>query len=88
MKQPISTAPRDGTVVLLFGGETDEQPYLKTHNVDTRRPVTGFWVEELCEGHYATWESEEPDDWWAMCFWDGKWRTGYINPTHWMEIPK
>ena len=75
--QPIETAPRDGTWVLIAGGRTTEDDYNST-GVLTTRPVTAFWSEPL-------WEEDAE---WAFCFWDGDWREGYLNPTHWMPLPQ
>lgn len=81
--QPIDTAPRDGTWILLCGGETSEDDYLSV-GVPISRPVVGrfIWDEDF-NGIY-------PDkfyDTWDICYWDGEWRTQYENPTHWMPLP-
>lgn len=67
----ISTAPKDGTWVLLSGGKTDEDCYAGDE-VNQERPITGFY-EHGCG--------------WAYDFWDGEWRSWYEKPTHWMPIP-
>lgn len=75
--QPIETAPKDGTWVLLCGGKTTEDDYMKT-GVRVERPVVAFWKKDiyLC------------DCYWAYTFWDGMWRDEYENPTHWMTLPE
>ena len=72
--QPISTAPKDGTWILLAGGETDEDDDFADSNVQKSRPVTAFWDESY--------------DVWQFCYWDMNWRSGYKNPTHWMPLPE
>lgn len=69
--QPIETAPKDGTWVLLSGGKTTEYDYCNDH-VRLDRPVTAFWSEE---------------NGWAFCYWDGMWREAYKDPTHWCRLP-
>lgn len=78
--RPIETAPKDGTWVLLRGGETTE--YDAPDAISEKmvaRPVTAFYLRE--KGWHA-WEG------WAVSFWDSAWRTAYNNPTHWMPIPE
>lgn len=70
---PIEDAPKDGTWVLLFGGETTEEDYLKEGVLKTR-PVVAFFNKD-CMG-------------WSFCYWDGAWREGYENPTHYTPLPK
>ena len=74
--QPIETAPKDGTWVLLFGGKTSEDDYMRT-GVLIERPVTAFWNNSECY-----------DEYWAFAFWDGDWREEYSDPTHWMPLPE
>ena len=75
--QPIDTAPRDGTVILLAGGRTDENDYKNEIPKYLSRPVTGFW-------------DPPKDEWdkggWLITYWDGAWRTGYNTPRYWMPI--
>lgn len=77
--KPIETAPRDGTVILIRGGETDEDMYSENDHGRFRalcsRPVTAFWLGN--DFHPG----------WAIGFWDGDWRTYYENPSEWMPIP-
>ena len=77
--QDISTAPRDGTWILLCGGRTDEDFYLRDEPEAQSRIVSAFWLlSPRGDG-----DGEE----WSVGFWDGSWRTGYENPTHWMPLP-
>ena len=79
--QPIETAPRDGTFILLVGGSTDEDFYLlDTAPECCKRPVVGMFKEQ-------SFRDPEDGDYWAYDFWDGDWRSHYINPTHWMPLP-
>ncbi len=70
--QPIDTAPKDGTWVLLCGGNTNEYDFddemLPCHS----RPVVAHW---------------NGSDW-AYGYWDGAWRSCYEKPTHWMPTPE
>ena len=70
--QPIETAPKDGTWVLLSGGRTTEIESLYW-KVPLDRPVTAFWEEGMGR--------------WAFCYWDGMWRETYEHPTHWCPLP-
>jgi hypothetical protein len=70
--QPIETAPKDGTWVLLCGGETTEDTFRTDLDAShTRRPVVGRWEQG-----------------WVYDFWDGDWRSGYDDPTHWQPLPE
>lgn len=78
--QPIETAPKDGTVILLCGGEddplnTDAHPNEALHT----RPVTGWW------GRVVEWD--EADTIWRYCSYDSGIYGEYKNPTHWMPLP-
>ena len=70
--QPIESAPKDGTWVLLCGGITDEDD---CGGVTVHRPVVAFYGESFYE-----------DGWW-FSYWDSDWRTDYNGPTHWMRLP-
>jgi len=73
--QPIATAPRDGTWVLLAGGECDydEESDAKT------RPVVGQW-SNYRNGSQIGWH-------WQFAWYDGGYYGEYENPTHWMPLP-
>jgi hypothetical protein len=73
--QPIETAPRDGTWVLLSGGECDhdEESDAKT------RSVVGQW-SNYCNGSTVDWH-------WQFAWYDGGYYGEYKKPTHWMPLP-
>lgn len=72
--QPIETAPRDGTFIILCGGKRDNYSPIEQEN----SPVVGRWQK---------WPN--PDSCcWVYAFWDSDWRSEYINPTHWMPLPE
>jgi hypothetical protein len=52
--QHMDHAPRDGTWILLFGGQTSEDD-----NVNINRPVTAFWDGEYWR--YTFWDGEWRD---------------------------
>ena len=84
--QPIETAPRDGTWVLLAGGRTDEDlPMPLVSDADRlwqtlalHRPVV------------ARWDAADPDiDYdgaWVYGHWDSAWRSAYYEPAQWMPL--
>lgn len=74
--QPIETAPKDGSFVLLKGGTTTEHDYNK-EGVETSRPVVAKW---------ENYENALLESSWVFCYWDGAWRTSYENPTHWAKL--
>ncbi len=70
--QPIETAPKDGTIILLaetnFQNETSWDRY---SNIDI-----GAWEEKLPGA-----PPDETEFWWASNY-------GRVeNPTHWMPLP-
>lgn len=71
MWQPIETAPKDGTWILITGGEGNWP------DTDEVAPV----VSAFCEKNY------HGEDTWHYCFWEGGWYSMYENPTHWMPLP-
>lgn len=73
--QPIDTAPKDGTIILLAGGEDDGACYARDDGQSRFMcaPVRamwerGSWLIGLAEAGYVGIER--------------------INPTHWMPLPK
>ncbi|MFA7333370.1 MAG: DUF551 domain-containing protein [Kiritimatiellia bacterium] len=79
---PIESAPRDGTFILLCGGETTEDDY-SNEGVQKNRPVVAKFTPET----HFDFDTEQEQEMWDMCYWDGAWRTAYIKPTHWMPLP-
>jgi hypothetical protein len=73
---PIDTAPKDGTWILLAGGELNEQ-----HPDDTTsRPVVARW-KTLEEGEMIGWFVADFDDGYGLGIF-------YEDPTHWASIPQ
>jgi hypothetical protein len=73
--QPIETAPRDGTWLLLAGGECDYD-----ESSDNKgRIVSAQWTTKrnssTAKGH------------WQFAWYDGGYYGEYENPTHWMPLP-
>jgi hypothetical protein len=70
--QPIETAPRDGTWVLLAGGECESN-----EESDNRgRVVTARWTTEFND--FGRWE---------FAYYDSIFYLEYENPTHWQPLP-
>ena len=75
-RKPIKTAPKDGTWVLLFGGDANDGyhvfDYKSAKDVEMNaRPVVARWAGDA----------------WFYAAWDSDWRSEYHNPTHWMDLP-
>lgn len=73
--QPIETAPRDGTPVLLWGvvageisGQTDKMEFAGE----------GEWVEDS--------QYNADEDWWLLS--GGDYYSSWCKPTHWMPSPE
>lgn len=73
--QPIDTAPKDGTWVLLTGGKVFESDYERMESSTENPAVVAFWCTD-----------DLGFEFWCYAFWDSAWRSAYKNPTHWMYI--
>ena len=71
--QPIETAPKDGTWVLLTGGTVDGS-------------WDGDTAPMVVVGQYLPpWGSEAI---WHFAWYDNGYYGEYSNPTHWMPLPE
>ena len=75
--QPIETAPRDGTWVMLTGGSCIEYRW-DGDNEPTC--VAGQWTAYL--------NGREVQGHWQFAWYDGGYYGRYDNPTHWMPLPE
>jgi len=71
--QPIETAPKDGTWILVCGGRTEDEEVTRTHAV-------AQWTDDL-NGRKTKWH-------WQFAWYDGGYYGFYENPTHWMPLPE
>ena len=71
--QPIETAPKDGTWILLAGGKVEDDE-------DEFRMAIAKWTNYL-SGRTTDWH-------WQHCFYDGGYYGSYDGPTHWMPLPE
>lgn len=71
--QPIETAPRDGTLVLVWSDELYMKPYIAWWGVDQNAPEDGNEQEEWLTGDGDSWSTGY---YYTPC-----------NPTHWMPLP-
>jgi hypothetical protein len=75
--QPIETAPRDGTQILMYGGKPG-------YDYDGA-------IEPVC--FTAWWEQFRLPDrngqtgMWRFCSYDSGYYGEWENPTHWMPLP-
>ncbi len=74
--QPISTAPKDGTWVLLAGGTCHQE-----YHGDDNRPVVGQWTD------YLNGRTSPKYERWQFAWYEGGYDGTYDNPTHWMPLP-
>lgn len=81
--QPIASAPKDGTWILLFGGDVDEE--CGSAPLNLRRIAAAHWV--CVDEEFPTLDSYPEANFWGVAFWDGAWFTRYVEPTHWMPLP-
>ena len=74
--QPIETAPKDGTYILLAGGEPD--------------PIfSDGWDAPMVSARWDTLDSgyNPSDTGWRFCSFDSGIYGSYSNPTHWRPLP-
>lgn len=83
--QPISTAPKDGSPILLYCKEAiereEEVPGL------TKNTAIGFWLEgKWCSiegGNEGGSMGSSQTGWMSGC-----WEWTILNPSHWMPMPE
>ncbi len=69
--QPIETAPKDGTWVLVFGEGTDDE-------AESRKIAVAQYTDIL-NNHKTNWH-------WQFAWYDGGYYGEFCNPTHWMPL--
>lgn len=74
MWQPIETAPKDGTWVLVYGEGTDDEEV-------SRKVAVAQYTNYLNGGTYD-------ESWWQFAWYDGGYYGRFYNPTHWMPLPE
>jgi len=75
--QPIDTAPKDGTWVILCGGTADDESAATA--ADLKRPVVAQWSTWR---NGQTWQGR-----WQFCWFEGGYDGKYSDPTHWQPLP-
>jgi hypothetical protein len=73
--QPIATAPKDGTWILLAGGMCDDE------SDNQERIASGQWT------NYRNNATDEKYGRWQFSWNDGGCAGEYEYPTHWMPLP-
>lgn len=76
--QPIETAPKDGTWILVWGGKTDEE-YPDIPEKEKSRPVIAQWIDD------DAWVTDHK---WQFAYYNGCHHGEYMNPTHWQPLPE
>jgi hypothetical protein len=76
--QPIETAPKDGTWVLMRGGYPDD-----AYDSDEKQPpvVAARWIARQKRMMY------QPPGIWRFCSYDSGYYGEWHEPTHWMPLP-
>ena len=71
--QPIETAPKDGTWILVYGAGTDDE--------DEARNVAVAQYTNYLNGRTTEWH-------WQFAWYDGGYYGMFNAPTHWMPLPE
>jgi hypothetical protein len=71
--QPIGTAPKDGTWVLVYGGGTDDE--------EVTRAIAVAQYTDYLNGGKTEWH-------WQFAWYDGGYYGQFEEPTHWMPLPE
>lgn len=77
--QPIETAPKDGTWILLTGGNIEEW--------DVDEEVTNNPPIVTARFYRIEWWGSDLFDWYIAPYDSGLLHISYENPTHWMPLP-
>jgi hypothetical protein len=81
--QPIDTAPKDGTFVLVRGFDTNTYEW----ETDEYPPaVVAHWRSDEYSYEDDDGVEREAGDWY-YAYWDGSWRSAVENPTEWSPLP-
>ena len=81
--QPIETAPKDGTWVLITGGDVTAA-FLSSdpHDLSGGPVVVAYFDPAVNYG-----DDEKEEGGWLYAYWDSNWRSSFEAPTHWMPLP-
>lgn len=71
--QPIETAPKDGTWVLVYGDGADDEA--------EQRKIAVAQFTNYLNGRTTDWH-------WQFAWYDGGYYGVFDNPTHWMPLPE